>query len=491
MHLVLIRDDLRVHDHQALLTAVNSARKNDNRVVALYIYDEESPGIRPLGSAVKWWLHQSLKRFTQSLNKLNIPFLIARGQTADVVQALAIELNIAHLHWNRRYAQAERAVDNQLKEWAKTKDIKTQDYTGFLLHEPEKIHPTSGYFYKVFTPFWKAISVQDFRTPLPAPSSLEVENQPLPNMDHLSFLSSLDELNLIPLGSHWTQKLEKQWNPGEQTAIETSQNFAESILLHYNERRDYPSKKATSCLSPYLRFGEISPATVLRHMHEANPDGTPDTAHFASEIGWREFCWHLTFHNSHLYQREFKPDWMKFPWRRENQARDTDEIISWQQGRTGIPLVDAGMRELWSTGFMHNRVRMVVASFLTKNLLIDWRVGEQWFWDTLVDADLASNPCNWQWIAGCGADASPYFRIFNPSLQSKKYDEDATYIQRWVPELRTINQNIIRGDDINASELSSINYPEPLVDLRDSRQRALMTYKSFKMRNSRDKDMDA
>lgn len=480
MHLVLIRDDLRIHDHQALLTAVNSARKNGGRVATLYIYDEESPGIRPLGNAVRWWLHQSLERFAQSLNKLNIPFLIARGQTAAVVQDFATELNITHLHWSRRYAQAERTVDNQLEEWAKINDIKAQGYPGFLLHEPEKIHPASGPFYKVFTPFWKTVSVQDFRTPLPAPSKLEVENQLLPNIDHLTFLYPLSELKLLSNHSHWTQGLEKQWNPGEKTALETSQIFANSMLPHYSERRDYPSKKATSYLSPHLRFGEISPATVLYHIYEAHPDGPPDTAHFASEIGWREFCWHLTFHNSDMYQKEFKPDWTGFPWRKENQPGVTEEVIAWQQGNTGIPLVDAGMRELWCTGFMHNRVRMVASSFLTKNLLIDWRIGEQWFWDTLVDADLASNACNWQWVAGCGADASPYFRIFNPALQSRKFDKETLYIQHWIPELNSVNQSDIHDAGLKMSEIPTKDYPKPLVDLKASRQIALMAYKNFR-----------
>ncbi|QRZ61521.1 deoxyribodipyrimidine photo-lyase [Rothia sp. ZJ932] len=479
-HLVLFRDDLRVYDHEALHAAVAAARQTGGRVYAAYVLDEESEEVRPLGRAVKWWLHHSLTSHSQALKELGINLVILRGKTLDTVPALASHIGATHLHYSRRYALPERTVDTALKDWAHAHTIEAHSYTGFLLHEPWVVKPASGDFYKVFTPFWKALSAQDFPAPLPAPQSLGEEHlaaSVLPESvaSNLPGLTTIDGLTLLPTRPDWAVRLKERWTPGETSALKTCRTFVESTVHRYDEGRDRPSQKATSNLSPHLRFGEISPRYVLHALHTAQ-EPTANTASFASEIGWREFCWHLTFHNPNLHNTEFRSEWQSFPWLTGNQA--PQELTAWQKGLTGVPLVDAGMRELWETGHMHNRVRMVVASYLTKNLLINWREGERWFWDTLVDADTASNPCNWQWVAGCGADAAPYFRIFNPLLQGKKFDASALYIKRWVPELVGADARTLHTEHPEGFGFSAPDYPVPLVDLKASRQEALDIYKT-------------
>lgn len=479
-HLVLFRDDLRVHDHQALHAAVNAAQETGGRVYVAYVLDEESEGVRPLGGAVKWWLHHSLTAHRKNLRELNIELLILRGATLETVPALAENIGATRLHFSRRYALPERTVDAALKDWAGQKGIEAHSYTGFLLHEPWAVKPASSDYYKVFTPFWKAISAQDFREPYLAPQPMDAENlaaSAQPQTAEIPGLTSIDALDLLPTRPNWATGFEERWVPGEESALATCKNFVQGTVENYDEARDYPAERATSNLSPHLRFGEISPYTVLYLLRSgAEPDR--NTARFASEVGWREFCWHLTFHNAGLHEVEFRPEWRGFPWRSNAQA--PEELAAWQKGETGIPLVDAGMRELWSTGYMHNRVRMVVASLLTKNLLINWREGEAWFWDTLVDADAASNPCNWQWVAGCGADAAPYFRIFNPLLQSKKFDASGRYIKRWVPELARVDAVELHKENPEGFGFVAPDYPAPLVDPKASRQEALDTLESWK-----------
>lgn len=470
-HLVLFRDDLRIHDNEALLTAVQQAQKTGGRVFAAYILDEESEGVRPLGAAVKWWLHYSLKAHADTLETLNIRLLILRGKTTEVVPTLAQALGVTHLHWSRRYSLPERTVDADLKDWAQKIGIEAHSYAGFLLHEPWAVKPASGDFYKVFTPFWKTLSAGEFREPYPAPQALDQNNLRIPLLADVPGLTSIDNLHLLPTAPNWARGLEETWTPGEYQALETCALFAEAGAQGYDQGRDYPSQHSTSKLSPHLRFGEISPYTVLHMLRSETGETNQDTASFASELGWREFCWHLTFHCPNLHQQEFRPEWRNFPWQAGTDA--PEELKAWQKGETGIPLVDAGMRELWTTGHMHNRVRMVVASLLTKNLLLDWRAGERWFWDTLVDADTASNPCNWQWVAGCGADAAPYFRIFNPLLQGKKFDASGLYIKRWVSELGGVEAAELHKEHPDGFGFVAPDYPAPLVDLKISRQVAL------------------
>lgn len=461
--LLLVRDDLRIHDNPALSAACQGA----GRVMAVYVHDEVSPGLRPLGAAAKLWLHHSVVALQESLAGLGIPLFVARGATTQVVADLHRVLPLARIHWSRRYEYAAREVDAALKSWARAHGVAAHSHEGFLLHEPWAISPANGPHYKVFSPFWKTLGTGPFREPLPAPQPQNQEPLPCP-----AGLST-DVASLGLVSDHpWTDSLMRHCRPGEANAHAALERFLESACRGYATGRDFPALPATSGLSPHLRFGELSPATVMAALMEQTPP-TGDTLAFAREIGWREFCWHLSFHRQDLHEVEFRPEWAQFPWQ-----EDTEGVTAWQQGRTGVPLVDAGMRQLWVTGTMHNRVRMVVASYLTKNLLVDWRVGEQWFWDTLVDADAAANPCNWQWVAGCGADAAPYFRIFNPLSQAAKFDPDGTYIRRWVPELTGVEPRLLhRGEDLG---LSAPDYPPPLVDLAESRALALGAYQDFK-----------
>ena len=432
--IVWLRDDLRLADNPALTAAAERGRP----IVLVYVLDEVSPGIRPLGAASRWWLHNSLAA-------LGARVLLRRGAAEEVIPALVAEFGAGAVFWNRRYG-ASREIDARLKARLRDEGLEVQSFQASLLVEPWTLTTGSGGPYRVFTPFWKAARELQFRGPLPAPE-----------VQWASRASASEELDLLP-HPDWAAGLREAWNPGEAGAHEQLESFVEERLQNYH-RRDEPAVDATSRLSPHLRFGEISPFQVGERLHGAMPPAArTNVPKFLSELGWREFNWSILFHEPDLARRNYRPAYDAFPW----SEADPEELAAWQQGRTGIPLVDAGMRELWRTGAMHNRVRMVVASFLVKNLLVDWRVGEQWFWDTLVDADEASNPGNWQWVAGSGADAAPYFRVFNPELQATKFDPDGEYVRRWVPEV---------GTD---------EYPEPIVDLKQTREAALAAYEHVK-----------
>ncbi|MCU1413284.1 MAG: photolyase [Microbacteriaceae bacterium] len=420
---VWLRDDLRLADNPALTAAAERGAP----VAVLYLLDEASPGVRPLGGASKWWLNESLRA-------LDAPVILRRGAAAEELPKLVAELGAGAVFWNRRYGGAERAVDAALKTSLRERGLEVQSFQANLMHEPWTVTSGSGTPFEVFTPFWRAcLDLGEPRHPLPVPSCDFLE---APSVD-------------LELAQDWPNDFAEHWTPGEKGAHERLEQFDSS---DYQDTRDEPAQDATSHLSPHLRFGEISPFQVW---HSAT------SAAFRREVGWREFNWNILYHFPTLATDNFRPEFDAFPWSKP----DAEVLKAWQQGRTGIPLVDAGMRELWRTGYMHNRVRMIVASFLIKNLLVDWRVGEAWFWDTLVDADQANNPANWQWVAGSGADAAPYFRVFNPLLQAEKFDKHGEYRRRWVPEL---------GTD---------EYPEPIVDLKSSRAEALEAYEH--MRRSR------
>lgn len=468
--LVWFRDDLRVADNPALLAAAA-----DGEVVALYVLDEESAGIRPLGGAAKWWLHHALSDLKLELAQLGIPLLLRRGAAADIVAAVATELGAGSLSWNRRYGGPEREVDTAVKEWAGEQGIHAESFQASLLHEPWTVRTGAGNPYQVFTPFWRSVSEQDFRAPLGLPGADHGFRGSLPESE------SLDAWALLPTHPDWAGGLRQTWTPTAAAGAQALTEFLEQRVGDYTEARDRPDQQGTSRLSPYLRWGQLSPFQVWAALAERRSDGSAGSAGcagsagpavFASELGWREFCWHQLYHHPDLAMVNLRRQFDDFPWRNPELAQTpagapgedsgVEHLRAWQQGRTGIPLVDAGQRELWHTGFMHNRVRMVAASFLIKNLGIDWRVGERWFWDTLVDADAASNPANWQWVAGSGADASPFFRIFNPLTQAKKFDPAGQYVGRWVQELLTPD------------------YPEPVVDLAKTRLDALEGYASIK-----------
>ncbi|MCR2812344.1 MULTISPECIES: cryptochrome/photolyase family protein [Microbacterium] len=438
--LVWLRDDLRLADNPALRAAVD----RDEPVIALYVLDEESPGLRPHGGAARWWLHHSLASLSERLAERGGTLLLRRGPADRVVREAVSDVGAGAVFWNRRYGGAAREVDAQLKTALRADGVEVASFAGSLLFEPWTVRTGGGTPFSVFSPFWRAcLSLPAPRAPLPEPRRLTAAKRAAAS-------DALGDWDLLPTRPDWAGGLRETWEPGEPGARARLREFLADDLGRYDRARDSPAAGATSRLSPRLRWGEISPFMVW---HAATQ--TPGAGRFLSELGWREFAWHTLFHFPDLATKNLRPQFDAFPWPRLNGAH----LQAWQRGRTGIPLVDAGMMELWRTGYMHNRVRMVTASFLVKNLLIDWRHGEQWFWDTLVDADDASNPFNWQWVAGSGADAAPYFRIFNPELQREKFDPDGTYSGRWAP-------------DAGARE--------PLVDLKLSRQAALDAFESVK-----------
>lgn len=371
----------------------------------------------------------------------------------DVVR----ESGATALFWNRRYGAGEIAVDTELKKRLRDDGLHIESFQASLLFEPWTIRTGQGSPYSVFTPFWRACrnNANELRPPLAVPQR---NTRPAPVIDS----ERIDNWALQPVNPDWAEGLRQTWIPGEANAHQRLHEFLHDDLEAYSTGRDIPAEQVTSGLSPHIRWGELSAHQIWHKVEQARADLSPIAAEgatkFLTEIGWREFAWHVLFHFPNLSKFHWRTDFDNFPWR----TNHTDELGAWQRGKTGYPIVDAGMRELWRTGTMHNRVRMVAASFLTKNLLIDWRLGEQWFWDTLVDADQASNPFNWQWVAGSGVDAAPYFRVFNPELQAKKFDPRGIYIRRHIPEW---------GSD---------NYPQPIVDLSESRVGALAAYQNLK-----------
>lgn len=436
---VWFRDDLRLADNPALRAAMDRGAP----VIALFVLDEESPGVRPLGGASKWWLHHSLASLGERLRERGARLVLRRGPAEHVVTEVVAETGAGAVYWNRRYGRAHRDIDSALKSALREQGLTVESFAASLLHEPWTVTTGSGTHYSVFTPFWRTcLALPAPRSPLPEPRELDGADATVRSDD-------LDAWSLLPTRPDWAGGLRETWEPGEPAARRQLRRFLTHDLPDYDRARDEPAAGVTSQLSPRLRWGELSPYTVWAEATEV--DGS---ARFLSELGWREFAWHTLYHFPDLATKNLRAEFDAFPW----PGLDPQQLDAWQHGETGVPLVDAGMRELWHTGFMHNRVRMVTASFLIKNLLIDWRLGEDWFWDTLVDADEASNPFNWQWVAGSGADAAPYFRVFNPELQAKKFDADGEYVARWAADAPT----------------------EPIVDLKATRAAALAAYDEVK-----------
>lgn len=469
--LVWFRQDLRLEDNPALAQAC----REQDFILPLYIWDEVTT---PLGGAQRWWLHHSLEAFKASLKKARLNLCLRKGNALTVLKQLVKDYRIDTLYWNRCYEPATIARDTLIKQFFQAEGITVVSTNGSLLHEPWQITNTSGHFFKVFTPYWRACLKQ---MNLPAPYTLSC----IPNA--LTATSEpLASWKLLPHKLNWADAFGLYWEPGEKGAQKKLTQFIENTLKGYNTSRDEPAKDSTSKLSPHLHFGEISPQQIWRAMERVNYDtevDLPSVERFLSEIGWREFSYHLLYYNPSLPHAPFKPDFNAFPW--ENNAFF---LKRWQTGMTGYPIVDAGMRELWHTGYMHNRVRMIVASFLTKDLLIDWRLGASWFLDTLVDADIANNSASWQWVAGCGADAAPYFRIFNPVLQGEKWDPEGKYVKQWVTELHSVPAQWIHKPWMipadNPHAILAKNYPKPLLDHATAREKALLYYKMIRSTNS-------
>jgi deoxyribodipyrimidine photo-lyase len=470
--IVWFRDDLRLSDHYAL----HAAAKTGAPVICLYVLDEVSgaPNARSLGGAAGWWLAQSLRALQKSLHAVGGTLVLRKGSPARIIADLAHETGTVSVFWNEIAQAPHRAVADQTAAALKEIGVATERFPGDLLVAPADIRTKENRGLRVFTPFWRRVqALGDPPTPVAAPKRL----RPGPTLAS----DALESWGLEPTQPDWAGGLREHWAPGERPAQARLNAFLEDGVVEYATSRDRPDRDGTSGLSPHLRFGEISPRQVW-HAARFAAAGRHKLAggidKFLSELGWREFCRHLLFDLPDLATRNLQPAFDAFPWRHDDKA-----LRAWQRGQTGYPIVDAGMRELWHTGVMHNRVRMVVASFLVKHLLIDWRDGEKWFWDTLVDADAGSNPANWQWVAGCGADAAPYFRVFNPVLQGEKFDPDGIYVRRWVPELARLPNGVIHQPWSAAPlELAGAGvelgktYPEPIVDHRKARERALAAY---------------
>lgn len=456
--LVWFRDDLRTQDHPALAAAAEHATP-DGDVVGLYVLDDHTDGIRPLGGAARWWLHHALESLREELRPLGIPLLIRAGNPEELVPQLALDAGADRVHWSRRYGLGERELDAAVKKELPERGVQAQSFPGSLLHEPWQVQTTTGGPYKVFTPFYAALSAEPIRQPgEPILSGGELQSVTSSLAGTGVALGEVANLDLLPTRPDWAGGLRRTWDPTESGAHRRLETFIAERAEDYDAARDVPGTDGTSRLSPYLRFGQLSPFQVWHAASEISSEESRRT--FRSEIGWREFCWHVLYHFPQLPHKNLRSQFDAYPWRTRSQ--EPEAFKAWCSGQTGFPLVDAGLRELWETGHMHNRVRMAVASLLVKNLGIDWREGEAWFWDTLVDADAASNPANWQWVAGCGMDAAPYFRIFNPERQRKRFDPDDTYVRAWIPELETND------------------YPEPVVDLKESREEALAHYQQIR-----------
>jgi deoxyribodipyrimidine photo-lyase len=473
--IVWFRDDLRLSDHPAL----HASSRTGAPVICLYVFDEESdalrpPHARPLGGAARWWLAGSLRALQKRISSVGAALLLRKGPAASIIPELARETHAGAVLWNEIAQRPHQAVAEHVAAALREIGVTSHSFSGDLLVDPTQLRNKDGRAMRVFTPFWRRVqALGDSSEPLLAPRAISRVPQLASD--------TLESWRLEPTRPDWAGGLRDMWTPGELSAQKRLKEFLESDVRGYASERDRPDCRGTSRLSPHLRFGEVSPRQVwhaARFAAAERPALAGDIDKFLSELGWREFCRHLLFDVPDLAQRNLQPSFDAFPWKHDDKA-----LRAWQRGQTGYPIVDAGMRELWQTGVMHNRVRMVVASFLVKHLLIDWREGEKWFWDTLVDADPGSNPANWQWVAGSGADAAPFFRVFNPILQGEKFDPDGAYVRRWIPELAPLPASVIhRPWSVGPLELKAAGvelgttYPEAIIDHKAGRERALEAY---------------
>lgn len=474
--IVWFRRDLRLADNPALHTALD---EGFDTIVPVFIQAPEELGDWAPGGAQRVWLHESLQALSQSLETLGSRLIIRTGPSQQALDTLIAESQADAVFWNRLYDPKEIERDTAIKKHLSDRGLRVESFQAHLLYEPWTVRTQQGAPYKVFTPFWKSLRDHPIGKPLPKPASLPAVCS---NIDS----QSIDALSLRP-DIAWDDGIRAAWTPGESGAHNRLEAFLGGPAPHYDDSRDRPAQAGTSYLSPHLHWGEIGPRQIMHRLEEwlADHSGPAPQSHidsFRSEIGWREFAHHVLFHFPTTPEEPLDRRFEAFPWQDDEQA-----LACWQNGTTGIPMVDAGMRELWQTGYMHNRVRMTVASFLTKNLRIAWQEGERWFWDTLVDADLANNTLGWQWAAGSGADAAPFFRIFNPVRQGERFDTDGAYVRYWVPELRDLDKRHIHQPwAAPAARLQAAGvrlgetYPQPIVDLKQSRQEALDAFSQIK-----------
>jgi deoxyribodipyrimidine photo-lyase len=468
------RRDFRLADNPALMAAAQSGHP----VLAVYIHDPAAEGDWAPGAASNWWRHHSLTALRASLAELGLPLVIRRGPAGDALAAVIHEAGAVAVHWNRLYEPALIERDKAIKASLRERGIGAHSHNAALLHEPWTVSTGGGTAYRAFTPFWRACQRQH---PPAQPLGIP-EPAAAPTIAGLS----VDDLGLLPR-IRWDGGLAAAWQPGEAGADQRLNSFLRKGLADYGSARDWPAVDGTSGLSPHLHFGEIGPRQVwaaTQRMIGGAGEATQGSAEaFLAEIGWREFAHHVLYHHPDFPDQPLNPRFANFPWRDDPESL----LTAWQQGRTGFPIVDAGMRQLWETGWMHNRVRMVVGSLLVKNARIPWQRGERWFWDTLVDADLASNSLGWQWVAGSGADAAPFFRIFNPVRQGERFDPEGAYVAHWVPEIAALPARhrhapwqapakALREAGLTLGQ----HYPRPVLDLQASRKEALEAFEHVK-----------
>ena len=466
--IVWFREDLRLADNPAL-----SAAAKRGPILPIFILTDH--GTRSLGGASRWWLHHSLQALRSDLAGLSLH----RGDPVSILETLARQTGATAIYWNRRYDPGAVAQDTAVKTRLTESGLEVRSFNAALLNEPWEIATGSDTPYKVFTPYWKAARKRPVTDPLPTPT-ITLLQRPEGN-------DTRSDWTLNSVATNWKRTWINKWQPGEAGACARLKTFLDEGLKDYGLDRDRPDLSATSRLSPHLHFGEISPRQIYAAVNfHAGLNGMLafGTEKFLSEVGWREFSHHLLYHFPTMATENWRPAFNSYPWR--NAPKD---LAAWQRGRTGYPFVDAGLRELWQTGFMHNRARMIAASFLVKHLRIDWREGEAWFWDTLLDADAANNAAGWQWVAGSGADAAPYFRIFNPIVQGQRFDPNGSYVRRWCPELAELDTKFIHAPwEASPMELSAAGitlgktYPRPIVDHGQARAEALEQYRKIQTR---------
>jgi deoxyribodipyrimidine photo-lyase len=461
------RQDLRLEDNPALCSAIQRGAP----LLCLYVWSPDEEGEWPSGAAGRWWVHHSLKALGRSLSELGSSLILRKGSSKEEIFKLAKDAAADAIFWNRRYEPEALSRDGEVKAFLQEQGLKIHTSNGSLLFEPWEMATQNNKPFQMFTPFWKkCLSHKEIELPLAAPKKLPARKGAARSLP-------LEELELLPK-IHWDAGIEKPWHPGEASAKKHLKKFIKDHLSEYSSQRDFLSVEGVSKMSPHLHHGEISPRTLW---HEILPLYGKESP-YLRQLGWREFAYHLLYHFPKTPTQPLKKNYQAFPWKRNSKA-----LRAWQQGLTGYPIVDAAMRELWTTGWMHNRARLIAGSFLVKHLLQPWQEGAKWFWDTLVDADLANNTLGWQWVAGCGADAAPYFRIFNPVLQGQKFDAQGRYVRKWVPELAKLPDRWLHfpweaPEEVllKAQVALGKNYPFPIVDHRQARQQALEAFRTIK-----------
>ena len=466
--LLWFRNDLRLADNSALAAAIEKG----DPILPVFIWSPEEFGKWPPGGASKWWLHNALNSLQADLEANGLKLILRQGQSLEVLRSLIEETGAHRVFWNRRYEQPQRDIDVEAKRALREKGIDVESFNSSLLNEPHTVATGSGQPYKVYTPYWKNVKDRTIKDPVKCDLKKAKPPESWPESD------ALDRLKLMPK-KDWYRQMEPFWNISEAGAHLRLETFLQKKVDDYDGDRDVPAIEGTSSLSPYLRWGQIGPRQVVAALKKKWDLSRKGPHVYLKEIYWREFAYNVLYHFPETPDKPLRSEYEDFPW-----EHDAQTLRAWQKGLTGYPIVDAGMRQLWQTGWMHNRVRMIVSSLLVKHLLQDWHSGARWFWDTLVDADLASNTLGWQWSGGCGADAAPYFRVFNPILQGQKFDPEGKYVKHFVPELRNLPVKYIHEPWEASKSLresaGATDYPEPIIDHKKGRERALAALAKFK-----------